>query len=488
MNGRQRKVFVTRFSRKILRKRDVDVNITKKDVKKTNLPWENGLLKVSQNGRFLAHQNGTPFFWLGDTGWLLFSRLTREEAEIYLEDRTQKGFNVIQVMALHKLNDKNAYGYPAFEDFRTTDWEKVLGAGYNSESYGYWDHMEYIIDLAADKGLYMAIVPIWGTMVKNLDLNGDEVYRYAKWLALRYKDKPNIIWLNGGDVRGDDHPGVWKTIGYTIKENDPDHLMTFHPFGRTQSSTWFHNEPWLDFNMFQSGHRRYDQRTLNKSDDTTIEDGEWKGEDNWKYVEEDYAKEKAKPTIDGEPSYEDIPQGLHNPAEPYWNADDCRRYAYWAVFAGAFGHTYGHNSVMQMHRPGGKGSYGVRKYWQEALNDTGAQQMRHLKSLMLSVSFFDRIPDQTLIAGENGQSYDRLIATRAQNYAFIYTYKGQKITVNMGKVLGNTINVWWFNPRNGEYIFVDVFLNSDTHEFYPPEHENKANDWVLVIKSNNHII
>jgi hypothetical protein len=34
-------------------------------------PWENGKLKVSDNQRFLMHENGQPFFWQGETGWLL---------------------------------------------------------------------------------------------------------------------------------------------------------------------------------------------------------------------------------------------------------------------------------------------------------------------------------------------------------------------------------------------------------------------------------
>jgi hypothetical protein len=55
-------------------------------------------------------ENGDPFFWLGDTGWLLFSKLNREEAEKYLDDHVQKGFNFIQVMVLHHLKLTNFYG------------------------------------------------------------------------------------------------------------------------------------------------------------------------------------------------------------------------------------------------------------------------------------------------------------------------------------------------------------------------------------------
>jgi len=71
-------------------------------------------LKVSENGRFLEYENGKPFFWLGDTGWLLLKKLKREEAEKYLNDRYEKGFNVIQAMVIHSFPNINVYGDSAF--------------------------------------------------------------------------------------------------------------------------------------------------------------------------------------------------------------------------------------------------------------------------------------------------------------------------------------------------------------------------------------
>ncbi|HEY0677034.1 MAG TPA: DUF4038 domain-containing protein, partial [Chitinophagaceae bacterium] len=64
------------------------------------------LLKVTANGKYFQTGNGKPFFWLGDTGWLLFIKLNREESLQYLDIRKQQGYNVIQVMVLHDL--KNA--------------------------------------------------------------------------------------------------------------------------------------------------------------------------------------------------------------------------------------------------------------------------------------------------------------------------------------------------------------------------------------------
>ncbi len=75
----------------------------------TNLPSQaqdvfmHGRIKVSGNGHFLQHADGTPFFWLGDTGWELFHRLTLEEINLYFNNRTQKGFNVIQAVLLAEM-------------------------------------------------------------------------------------------------------------------------------------------------------------------------------------------------------------------------------------------------------------------------------------------------------------------------------------------------------------------------------------------------
>lgn len=62
-----------------------------------------GLLKVTPDGHFIEYEDGKPFFWLGDTGWELFHRLTLPEIENYLNNRQLKGFNVIQAVILAEL-------------------------------------------------------------------------------------------------------------------------------------------------------------------------------------------------------------------------------------------------------------------------------------------------------------------------------------------------------------------------------------------------
>lgn len=295
------------------------------NVSAVDLPWSHGDLKVTRDGRYFCHGDGTPFFWMGDTGWLLPERLDREEAVEYLSGASAAGFNVVQVQVINGVPAYNAYGHcshPSGYDFSSVE---------NEGNDGYWQHLDYIIDKAADEGIYIGMVCIWGGLVKGGKMNVDEAEAYGSFLANRYRDKPNIIWIMGGDIRGDVKSDVWEALAQSIRSVDNRHLMSFHPFGRTSSIAWFHNAPWLDFNMFQSGHRRYDQ-TRGDGDDKAQAS---QAEDNWRYVEAAREMQPAKPVIDAEPSYEEIPQGLHDPAEPWWKAPDVRRYAYWSVLSGS---------------------------------------------------------------------------------------------------------------------------------------------------------
>ncbi len=428
---------------------------------------------VSPNHRFLQYQSGAPFFWLADTGWLLFSRLDRAETLRYLDDRQKKGFNVIQAMALHTAAMTSPYGVPALIQRDPGRPDITPGSDFDKAGeYDYWDHVDWVLDRAAERGIFLAIVPAWGSLVKAGQLNESNVARYSAFLARRYRDKHNIIWITGGDIQGDLHRAVWVEMGRTLKAHDPGHLITFHPFGRTQSSEWFHGEPWLDFNMFQSGHRRYDQDTGSPHR---------YGEDNWRYVRDDYVRRPVKPVIDGEPSYETIPQGLHDPKQPYWTAADCRRYAWWSVFAGAFGHTYGDNAVMQFYKPGRKPDYAPKNSWDTALDDPGSSQMQYLKGLVLSRPYFERIPDQSLIADENRTQYDYVIATRGDNYAFVYTYTGRPFEIRMGIIRGTHVRARWYSPRDGSMREIGTFPNSGTLRFTPPGTPRPGNDWTLVL-------
>src|SRR5450432_567449 len=362
-----------------------------------------GRLKVSQNRRFLVHEDGAPFFWLGDTAWELFHRLNLEDTDLYLSDRAEKGFSVIQAVVLAEMDGlhiPNAYGYNPFylDDAGIPDPSKPVEA--------YFAHVDAVVDMACQKGLVIGMLPTWGDKVnKRYEwaagpeiFTSENAFFYGRWIADRYKDRPNIVWIVGGDRNPDERGiAIWRAMAGGIRAGAGKHkpLMTFHPqpFDGGSSSTWFHEDDWLDFNMLQTGHDR----------DTPV----------YSFIQHEYSLEPVKPVLDGEPIYEG--HGIaFKPFEKGYSSDhDVRKMAYWDVFAGAFGHTYGCHSIWQFFSTERKGVNYPIYDWRDALHLAGAEQMRWLKKLICSRPILDRIPDQSMIAGNSVPGPDRIVATRS---------------------------------------------------------------------------
>jgi len=427
-------------------------------------------LKVSDNHRFLVHEDGRPFFYLGDTAWELFHRLNREEADRYLENRAKKGFSVIQAVALAELdglNTPNAYGHRPFIGNDPTKPDEKDGPGND-----YWDQVDYIVNKAESFGLYTGFLPTWGDKWQGMGtapalFNPQNAAIYGEWIGRRYKAKP-IIWILGGDrtVDNDEQRATLAAMAAGLRKGDGGtHLITFHPRGGSTSSKSFHQAGWLDFNMIQSGHS---PQSL-----------------NFIPIERDYALEPAKPTFDGEPAYEYPPDAM--PEKRPVGAVQVRRNAYWAVFAGAFGHTYGTHPIWQMYDKGRKPLWDVVTPWHQSLDLPGATQLIHLKRLMLSRPYVTRIPDQSVIAGTVAKGIDRIQVTRDGNigqndatYLMAYFPRHQSVTLNTGRIGAASVNVSWFNPRNGEVTPVGKRPNTSPMEFEPPT-QVADEDWVLVL-------
>jgi hypothetical protein len=426
-------------------------------------------LKVSDNGRFLMTTDGQPFFYLGDTAWELFHRLNREEAGRYLQNRAAKGFTVIQAVALAELDGldtPNANGHRPLIDRDPTRPDVREG-----QDNDYWDHVDWVIERAASLGMYVGLLPTWGDKWNKKWGAGPEIFNpanaeaYGAWLGRRYANQP-IIWILGGDrpVESDGQREVIRAMARGLARGDGgNHLMTFHPSGGQTSSAWFHEDPWLNFNMHQTGHR--DRGA------------------GWEKIEADYRLAPVKPVLDGEPLYEDHPINF-DPLKFGFSADwHVRRLAYWHVFSGACGHTYGCHNVWQMLAPGRKPISWAHRYWYESLDLWGAGDMQHVKNLMLSRPYFTRIPDQSLLATEVGTDDEHLRATRDADgrYAFVYAPLGRKVSVRLDQLSGDSIRAWWYDPRHGTAEEIGRFdRQGGPREFTPPIH-GQGNDWVLVL-------
>lgn len=428
------------------------------------------LLRPSENGRFLVRADGTPFFYLGDTAWELLHRATREQADAYLADRAAKGFTVIQTVALAErdgLRRPNPYGHRPLEDGDPARPAVRPGPGND-----YWDHVDTIIEKAESLGLYVGLLPTWGRYVtkdcwgKTVDgpFNTSSAEAYGRFIGRRYRAKP-IIWILGGDRQSpaEAQKRVWRAMakGIAVGATGGAHYdrlcMTFHPVGPAASSSYFHGEPWLTFNMIQSSHGP--------------------NRENWKMIAHDYGLKPVRPTMDGETSYEEIVFSNRPKCTDY----DCRKVAYWGVFAGGFGHTYGAAGLFWFNQPGDGPAFGCNLTWDQAMRLPGSGQMQHLRRLMESRPMLGRVPDQDLLASDAGEGGRHVQATRdaAGRYAFVYVPNaGQAVRVRLDRLAGSDVAAWWFDPRTGRARKAGRFPRRGTKAFTAPA---EGPDWVLVL-------
>lgn len=420
---------------------------------------------VSTNKRYILKEN-KPFVWVGDTAWELFHALDQDSATYYLTKRASQGFTVIQAVALAELdglNTPNAYAEKPLIDNDPT-----------KPNEAYFRHVDFIVDKANELGLNIGLLPTWGDKVfKDRWGNGPEVFNaenakvFAKWIANRYKNRKNIIWILGGDRNpraGSQDVALWRAMAAGIVEahgGNENALITFHPQpNKDGASEWFHNDDWFDFNMFQTGHCR-DNDVYNR-------------------IQGSYDRQLVKPVIDGEPIYEDHPVCFNANDLGTTNAYDVRKALYLDVFAGAFGFTYGCHDVWQMFRQSSTPVNGPHFYWKAALELPAANQVKYLRRLIESRPILDRVPDQSLVVENTNAAYERIQATRGNDYIFVYSAAGKTFTVNLGKVSGSQLVGYWFSPKNGQVKEIGTFENRGTKQFNPPT-SGYGQDWVLVL-------
>jgi Protein of unknown function (DUF4038)/Putative collagen-binding domain of a collagenase len=414
-------------------------------------------VRVSDNHRYLIDQQGQPFFYLGDTAWELFHRLDRREAEVYLKDRAAKRFTVIQAVILAEhggLDVPNVYGDLPL---RSKDPTRPVEA--------YFKHVDFVVDRAQELGLVVGMLPTWGSWWHDGQgiFTPESAESFGEFVGRRYREKP-IIWILGGDrpIENDRQRSIIRAMAQGLRKGDgARHLMTFHPPGGRGSSDWFLGEDWLALNMIQSGHG-YNHA-------------------NFERIAADYARKPPGPCIDGEPGYEDHPAEF-NPKNGYLNADDVRKFAYWSLFAGACGHTYGCHDIWQFLAPARPPITAARTPWLTAKDLPGASQMQHARALLESRPVVARIPDQSLLASAPGRGADHLQATRADDgsYAFIYSPSGRPFTVDLEKLSGHRLRASWYDPRNGKVKAIGTLLRAGRKEFQPPS-AGSGHDWVLVL-------
>ncbi|SMF28254.1 Putative collagen-binding domain of a collagenase [Alteromonadaceae bacterium Bs31] len=472
------------------------------DVWSDEPPWQHGALGASESGHSIAHTDGEPFLWMGDTAWGMFQQLTREEIDRYLDNRQALGFTVIQSVAfwfphggglsMGPHNAANVYGHRPFvgeHDAPNTAQPLLIEGGDANKPNDYWDHADYIVAAVKKRNMYLALLPCWGRAYvtpqmggQEPEFNRSEAKSYGEFLGKRYKNEPHILWVLGGDAKaqlqGYDKNGdlqnwdkrdvframaegiakgvTGKRLSWKKKSRAWDKLfITFHPDGDApdNSSKWFHNDAWLSANGVEV----------------------WKEVDRvYAVMLKDYQLTPAKPSLFLEGSYE---YGSYRQECGWITPLKYRRQVYHSFFAGAAGHTYGAGPIWPMR--GNEGDYSCGYTWEQALAFPGAVQFAAVaKPFLIKHDWSNWVPDGGLIEGRSGSGESKIMSVKLRSAQKGLIYFSNRSHVKIKNILGATAGAVWFDPRNGREEAAETFLPDEVREMAPP---SGWEDGVLIL-------
>jgi hypothetical protein len=393
-------------------------------------------VKISENGRYITDQNNNPVFWLGTTQWQIFRDYTLDEARLILEKSKSNGFIFVQAM-LMGVGDgtkANIYGEKPWLDNNPL-----------TPNEAYFLHVDSVIQVARENNIILSVTLYHQRYRKCITLENARLW--AKWLSTRYKDNTNIVWSMTPEAKEEFIP-ILRELAAGLHEGDGGyHIITFKPDPSPFSSSFIHQESWLDFNSMQTWNA---VRLI------------------YPMVTNDYNLKPVKPVLMAEGAYE---QGSEYGFDvtPLW----IRRQAYYSYLAGAH-HTYGHND-----------SWRVLPTWKKALDAPGAFQMGILKKIFLNLEeWWYLVPDQSILTSGGNTAGDLLkLAARHKDGKWIMIYLAEKssFSVDLGKMkVRNKVNAYWVDPVTGNSTPAGTFKARGEKSFVTPDTKEDA---ILILQA-----
>lgn len=438
---------------------------------------QHGGLRAAADGRHLEHEDGTPFFWLGDTWWMaLTSRLTwPDEFRELVADRAAKGFSVIQIVAGL---------YPDMEPFDprgANEGGQAWEASFARVNPGFFDVADLRLAHLVSQGLMPCIVGSWGYYMQAAGL--EILRRHWRYLIARYGCYP-VVWCLAGEALMDYYlapvaeseraahqarlRAAWGDLARYVRATDPyARPITIHPtrFGHEQID----DPSLLSIDMLQTGHSGF----------TTL--GPTVG-----FLEEALAHRPPLPVLVGEVNYEGIIES---------SREEMQRFAFWTcMLSGACGHTYGANGLWQVNRrerPYGASPHGTswgNRPWDEAYRLPGSKQLGLGKRLLERYDWWRLEPaSESVEPHQNADNRLLPYAARVPGQVHLVFVPADAIW----RVWSGGVRValrhltprrgFWFDPCTGDEYELGL-VRADEDGWYQLPRPPIFQDWVVVIE------
>jgi len=438
---------------------------------------KHGPLRNSQDRRHLEHVDGKPFFWLGDTWWMGFTKRLRwpEDFKSLTEDRAKKGFTLIQIVAglypdMPPFDPRgaNEAGFP---------WEK----DYARINPAYFDMADRRIDWLVRSGLVPCIVGSWGYFI---EFAGEETMKkHWRNLVARYGAYP-VVWCVAGEAvmpyylspcwddkeKREEYAAKarssWTKVARYLRSIDPyHHPITIHP---TDCAHNMVDDPSvIDIDMLQTGHS--DVHSFPNTVDKVVDS---------------VGRSPKMPVLVGEVCYEGI-MGAS------W--ENVQRLMFWAsILNGAAGHTYGANGIWQVNtqtKPFGPSPHGQSwgdAPWSEAYQLPGSRQVSLGKNLLLRYPWWrlKPCPESVEPHWSKGDYFQPYAAEIPKQARIIYIPMRGRMPMVKEVDWDVTYRAFYFDPRTGTEYDVGTVVPDERCGWQPPK-PPAIQDWVLVMEAKS---
>jgi len=440
-------------------------------------------VRISADKRYLQDQHGKPFPILGCTAWCIISQ-TENGQQAFIQHTKSFGYNSIEMSVICHWKMENHAPFngkgdlPFLKKLDGSDWKDSLDykAGKNSPDFttpneAYWKYVDQLISYCGKNGILIFFFPAYvgyhnsdQGWIEEMVANGpDKIRSYGAWIASRYKNSKNLVWMLLGDdgkfspekkeaetalIAGLKSVHAQQSIYYTAESFSGENSADNADFGKEMSLNAVYN--W-ERNIPAQARRAY-------------------------------ARTPVMPSfLLEEPYDEEGPDG--NNYNPH-AVQPVRRFQWWAWLSSIGGYIAGNGYIWPFIDP----------YWQQHLNSTGAKNMKVLNGFVHSVAWWKLIPSglngmQDLVINNAADTTEKYIAaacTKDGNILIAYIPPAHvgTFTINTS-VLKSSSTAEWFDPTNGKLISIShpVVPSKKTQEFQTPG-KNAAgeNDWVLVIR------
>ena len=442
--------------------------------------YRHGFLKVSHDGRYLTYADGTPFFYLGDTHWILaHERFDTSNApgvasqfKYTVDKRVKQGFTVFQSeagwqarSAQIRITDKPDTDEEADADFK---------AGFTEADLAGYANLDRKFKYIAEQGLVHANAEIgWvADPAKYPIFNEAYMARLARYWVARYGAYP-VIWTIAQEIDRNYYGAFdvvtihkWFAAAQSIADSDAYHqpLMPHMEDAHSTFHTTAANSWWSRFG-FHSGWAVQWQGELNEPATARV---------YWNAL-------PTKPIVLYESAY-----------DHFWtDSRGALGAAYKGFQYGMYGYGYGANGIWNdiYSKPGEPGDYGTAfempahyLWWRDGADLETGDQLSYFKHFYTNLKWWKLVPrfDDPSWATFTDPSRS-LLSSDGEGTFVVFFFGSGDSTGSLNRLDRHSLySAQWFNPRNGQYQRIGTFAQKGRSWEVPSR--PSAEDWILLVR------